>query len=173
MKKKNIFFLNSGEKINYYYSKNDNLLFLQKNLSYGKLRLPSFFFVLKKEKKIIFLFTMFKFMKTMLNLILSYYKKSFKFFFFRLRLRGLGYKIKKFAKKFYRFFFGINHYFYLNVPYDIVVKRRRRTLLVFSLNLQKLNDFFTHLLLVKKLDLYERANSFIVAKKILFLKKRK
>jgi hypothetical protein len=36
-----------------------------------------------------------------------------------------------------------------------------------------LNDLFAKLLKIKKMDFYERANTFIVPRKILYIKKRK
>jgi hypothetical protein len=135
-----------------------------------KIYMPSFFFF-NNENKFIFLNK--KKYLNILKYLLYFFNKCLKFYFFRLRLRGLGYKLEKFSLKLYRFFFAYNHYFYFHVPKDIFVKNRKRTLIMFSNNLAKINDIFHHLLLLKKLDLYERNNSFIVSKQIKFFKKRK
>lgn len=156
--------------IKYNFNKNLNLILMHTKSIYMKIYMPCFFFS-NNQNKFIFLDKN-KFLN-ILKYLLYFFNKCLKFFFFRLRLRGLGYKLEKFSLKLYRFFFAYNHYFYFHVPKDIFVKNRKRTLIMFSNNLAKINDIFHHLLLLKKLDLYERNNSFIVSKQIKFFKKRK
>jgi hypothetical protein len=155
------------------FDKNENLIYLFTKVSCIKIFLPSFYFYLISHNNINFIYlkrvSYFNVLRHLLNNFGTYNK----FFFFRIRLRGLGYKLEKYATKLYRFFFAYNHYFYFHVPTDIFIKNRKRTLLAFSNSKSKLNDVFSHLLLLKKLDLYERNNSFIVSKQIKFFKKRK
>jgi len=96
-----------------------------------------------------------------------------KFFFFKLRLKGLGYIIKKVTSRFLRFFFAKNHFFHFYVPYVFYIKVRRRNIFIFSYHKVLLNDLFHHFMLLKKIDLYEKTKSFVSINKILFLKKRK
>jgi len=81
------------------------------------------------------------------------------------------FKINKKLLKF--FFFAKNHFYYFNIPLYNYVKIRRRNFFVISFNKMLLNQLFHHFMLLKKLDLYEKTNSFISKNKILFLKKRK
>lgn len=153
----------------YFIFKNSNLIIFKNVLGYIKYYMPSFYFF--KNNRFIFLKK--EFFKTFINNFFYFYNRFCRFYFFKLRLRGLGYRIKKITKKLYRFFFAFNHYFYFHVSKDIFFRHRRRNLIVFSHNIMKLNDVFSHLLLLKKLDLYERNNTFIISRKIIFFKKRK
>jgi len=155
------------------FSKHKNILYLYNKYSIIKIFLPSFYFYKNDGKHFNFIYLNKFFFTNITRQLLNYFSIYAKFYFFKLRLRGLGYKLKKYAIKLYRFFFAYNHYFYFHVPKDIFVKNRKRTLLVFGNNKAKLNDIFSHLLLLKKLDLYDRNNSFIVSRQIKFFKKRK
>jgi hypothetical protein len=89
-------------------------------------------------------------------------------------LRGLGYRIKRVSRKIYRFFFAFNHFFYLYVPVNVYIWVKKRYMLAISNNKYKLNNLFHHLLLLKNLDfIKKRTDSFIVPKKIVFIKKLK
>jgi hypothetical protein len=168
-RKKNFLVLNSK----LIFLKMQNILFLKNILGYIKIYMFSKYFYKNLKNNISFLFTNRKIYNNFLNNFYNFFNKFFRFFFFRLKLRGLGYRIKKITKKLYRFFFAFNHYFYFHISKDIFFKHRRRNLIVFSNNLIKLNDIFSHLLLLKKIDFYERNNTFVISKKILFFKKRK
>jgi len=85
----------------------------------------------------------------------------------------LGYRMFKINKKIVKIFFAKNHFYYFNIPLYNYVKIRRRNFFVISFNKMLLNQLFHHFMLLKKLDLYEKTNSFISKNKILFLKKRK
>ena len=136
-----------------------------------KLTMPShYFFRLGKNE---FIFTKKGKFKKVLTHLVGCLVNYHKYYYVKLKLKGLGYKIEKITKNFYKFFFAYNHYFYFHVPQDILIKSRKRTLIMFSNNLAKLNDIYTQLLKLKKLDLYERNNSFIAVRKIKFFKKRK
>jgi len=168
-RKKN--FLISNTKL--LFLKMKNVLFLKNILGYVKIYMFSKYFYNNSKNKNTFLFVNKKAYNNFLNNFYNFFNRFFRFFFFRLKLRGLGYRIKKITKKLYRFFFAFNHYFYFHISKDIFFKHRRRNLIVFSNNLVKLNDIFSHLLLLKKLDFYERNNTFVISKKIFFFKKRK
>ena len=72
-----------------------------------------------------------------------------------------------------KFFFARNHFYYFNIPIYTFIKIRRRNFFVISFNKILLNQLFHHFILLKKLYLYEKTNSFVSKNKILFLKKRK
>jgi len=171
LKQKNYLYkLDNSELV---FNKNSNIVYIFSKVSILKIFLPSVYFHKIVSKKLSLVYLNKFFFVSIFRHIINYCSLYTRLFFFRLRLRGLGYKLKRYASKLYRFFFAYNHYFYFHVPADIVVKNRKRTLLVFSNNKAKLNDIFSHLLLLKKLDLYERNNSFIVSRQIKFFKKRK
>jgi hypothetical protein len=168
---KNYYYKTSN--ITFKFERNNNILYLFNKISYVKVFLPSIYFYSTNKLNINFIYLNKITFISVLKQLLTFFNVVTKFYFFRIRLRGLGYKIKKYAPKLYRFFFAYNHYFYFHVPLDIFIKRRRRTLIFFCHNKAKLNDIFSHLILLKKLDLYERNNTFIVSRQIKFFKKRK
>ena len=90
-----------------------------------------------------------------------------------MRLKGLGYRMFRINKNMLKFFFAKNHYYYFYIPNYSYIKIRRRNFFVISFNKMLLNQLYHHFMLLKKLDLYEKTNSFISKNKILFIKKRK
>src|SRR5271156_6332523 len=105
--------------------------------------------------------------------ISMFYKKVVHLFFFRLKLRGLGYEIVKSSRYMYRFFFAKNHFYYFHIPVGIFFKCKFRNFFFLSFNKAYLNDIFSNLLKLKKLDFYEKSNSFFVKNRVIYLKKRK
>jgi hypothetical protein len=103
----------------------------------------------------------------------SFKKILFKIFYFRIALRGLGYRIKRITKRFYLFFFAVKHYFYFYIPLDVFIRLKGRRFYLLSFNKLKLNTIFTQLLYLKKMDFYERTKAFFSKNKIFFLKKLK
>jgi len=108
-----------------------------------------------------------------LKFFFKFYSFTFKLYFFRLRLKGLGYRLFRINKSLLKFFFAKNHFYYFHIPIYTYIKIRRRNFFVISFNKILLNQLFHHFMLLKKLDLYEKTNSFISKNKILFIKKRK
>ena len=157
----------------FFYFKNNNDFYFKNILGFLKNSMLSSFYIKNNNNNNYLLFIKKKIYNNFINNFFLFFNKFYKFFFLKLRLRGLGYRIKKISKKLYRFFFAFNHYFYFHVSKEIFFKHRRRNLIIFSNNLSKLNDIFSHLLMLKKLDFYERNNTFVISKKILFFKKRK
>ena len=135
--------------------------------------LPFFFYIKKINNGFSFLFNSKYLYKTFLSNILNVFFKYRVVYYFRLRLKGLGFKIRKYMKDLYRFFFGLKHFFYLYVPIGLIFKLRRRKFIVLSDDLVKLNNFFNQLLFLKKMDFYEKNNTFIRPSKIMYIKKRK
>jgi hypothetical protein len=64
-----------------------------------------------------------------------------------------------------------NHFFYLYTPINVYIWNKKRNFLLLSIDNNKLNNLFFQLLLLKKIDFFERTNTFIIPKKILFIKK--
>src|SRR5215475_3005083 len=104
------------KNIKYFFNVKSNYIIFYTKIIYMRIYMPSFFFYLKNEKKFIFLNKK-KFLN-ILKYLLYFFNKCLNFFFFKLKLRGLGYKLEKFSSKLYRFFFAYNHYFYFHVSKD-------------------------------------------------------
>lgn len=156
-----------------YFDKVNNLLYFYNNYLKSKIYLPNFY--LNKNLYFIF-FDKYKFI-SFLKIFLNKIKYLNKFYFFRLKLKGLGYKIFIVNKNLVKFFFGDKCYTYLHLPLDIYAyrhrKKRRRRIVFFSMNYEKLNDFFKYVINTKKIDYYERNNIFLEKNKIIYFKKIK
>ena len=163
------FFLDGG--LDLFYSKPTNKMFLRHKYGTGILYMPNYFFMKPNTFSFLFLdkYAFFTFWKQLFNL----YSILRRVFFFRLKLKGLGYRIRKTTRRLYRFFFAFRHFYYLHLPHGIFAKHKKRLIVFFSNNKQKLNDIFAHLLLLKKMDFYSKTKSFIIPNKVLFIKKKK
>ena len=161
------------EDIKFFLINFDNLIIKGK---FGKIFINlNLYGFLKIENMLKFSFLFIN--KVLYSNFLKYFFKLYSFllklYFFRLRLKGLGYRMFKINKNLLKFFFAKNHYYYFNIPKYSYVKIRRRNFFIISFNKMLLNQLFHHFMLLKKLDLYEKTNSFISKNKILFVKKRK
>ncbi len=148
-----------------------NLLLLKSKMGLIFLNLPNYYFFFSNENLIKFIFlNKYKFY-SFFKQIFFFYSLFFKIFFFRIKLKGLGYRIKKINKKLLKIFMAYNHFFYFYIPDNIFFWRKKRKLLIISFDKIKLNNLFYQLLILKKMDFYEKTKAFIVPKKILFIKK--
>ena len=152
----------------------NNVLYINTRFGPRKFFMPNYFFFKNEEHGIRLIFNDYNKYNLVFRQLVRIFAHSFRIFFFKLKLRGLGYKvISGLRRKVIKFFFAYNHFFYLHVPKDIFFKKIKRKFFFYSNNLSILNDIFAKLLKIKKMDFYERANTFIVPRKILYIKKRK
>jgi len=161
------------EDIKFFLINYENLLIKGK---FGKININLYlygFIKFESELKFSFLFVNKILYSSFIKYFFKLYSFNLKLYFFRLRLKGLGYRMFKINKNLLKFFFAKNHFYYFNIPIYSYVKIRRRNFFIVSFNKMLLNQLFFHFMLLKKLDLYEKTKSFVSKNKILFLKKRK
>lgn len=105
------------------------------------------------------------FLKNLLNSLnsLSY------IFFFKLHLKGLGYRIRRISKNLYKFFFIYTNFFYLHLPSSVLLKIKRRRLVFFGFNLNVLRTVLVNLLLLNKMFVYT-IRGFLFPRQIILLK---
>jgi hypothetical protein len=94
-------------------------------------KLPSRFFI-KPENGFSISFFSFHFFKNFVNSFIALQRKLFFYYFFRFKLKGLGYRIKRISKYLYRFFVISVNYFYLHLPKTILLKYKKRKLFLLS-----------------------------------------
>jgi ribosomal protein L6P/L9E len=90
-------------------------------------------------------------------------------YFLRLRLKGLGYRIKRFTSHFYRFYFTRTNYIYFHLPQTLIFKRRKKKIILLSTNYHLVRLVFAHLMLLHKVGPYNR-RGFTYPRQIIFLK---
>lgn len=167
MLKKKLIILSKNFDI--FFSHINNLLFIKGILGILVIKMPSFFFFLKKENFLSFVFLNRFFFISIFKHFSYLYKRLYFFNFVKLKIRGLGYRILKVCNSLFRFFFGHTNFFYLHVPQDIIIKSRKRRLLLLSNNLSALKMVLAHMLLLKKLSVY-RIRGLVYPKQIIVLK---
>src|SRR5437868_8762142 len=152
----------------------NNILYLNNKFINKNFNIINFFFLKNENKGIKLIFDNRNKYNLVFRQLVRIFSHSYRVFFFKLKLRGLGYTVvARVNRKIVKFFFAYNHFFYLHVPKNIFFKRIKRKFFFYSNNLPLLNDLFAKLLKIKKMDFYERSNTFIVPRKILYMKKRK
>jgi hypothetical protein len=159
--------------IDIFYDKLRNKLFIYGKYGFVSFFLPSLFFLKTERNKLLFLFVNKFFYFSFFRHFLYFLKRVIWIFFFKLKLKGLGFRVFQVSRFFWEFFFRKNLRYFFYPPKGIYIKRKNRDILFLSNNKQLLNNIFSNLLFLKKMDFYERTKTFIVKSKILYLKKRK
>lgn len=108
--------------INFIYNK----IIICVNNSFILFKLPAYFFYKNNvlSENIIFLkkFHYITFIKHLFN----FYNSFFCFYYYTLKLKGLGYRIFQVTKNLLKIFFNRSNFFYLHIPSSILLKYRTR-----------------------------------------------
>lgn len=153
----------------FYFSNVNSCLYLRGLFGLLIVRLPSFYFIKKNFLSVSLMFLNRFFFISVYRHLRYLYKRLFNFSFVRLRLKGLGYRVRRITKFFYRFFFNFTNFFYLHVPSTFIVSIKKKRLLLISFDLSLLHKVLAHLLLLKKLSVY-RIRGLVYPRQIVFLK---
>ena len=97
------------------------------------------------------------------------YTTLYNFYFFKLQMKGLGFRIRRISKRLYKFFFICVNFFYLYIPKQSFLKIKGRKLFFTSSNLCQLRLLIVHLLLLKQLSVY-RTRGFVYPRQIFIMK---
>lgn len=83
------------------------------------------------------------------------FKKIFSdLFLFKLRIRGLGYRLRSISDFFHYVFFNYTNYFYIYNPLDILIKTYRKRMILISFFWDKLRLLICHILLLQEIGPY-------------------
>lgn len=129
--------------------------------------MPSFFFVRAQDQGLSLAFPKSFFFKSFLWQF--FFRLDHTYFFLRLKVRGLGYRIKSITPVFFRFFIGTTNLYFFHAPSDMYVRVRRRRMLLVSKNVHLIHLVFSHLLLLKKIIPYKLRGVFY-PKQLILLK---
>lgn len=144
-----------NKSLNITFLKNKNIFLLSDFLGLAFFYLPSFFFYLKSSNKISFIFLNYFFFKSFISHFFYKYT-SLKFLYVsRLKMKGLGYVIRKITDKLFSFCFFYINFFYLYVPSNIIPRSYRKKIIFISNNLETLNMLLKNILLLKKIGPYK------------------
>jgi hypothetical protein len=165
--KKNTYIL--LENFIFFYFRGLSVLLLIGNNGYFILKLPKFFLEKLEKNLISFIFLNKYHFISFLSIFKTFYNRLFFYYFFRLKLRGLGFRVKRMCKNLYRFYFINVNYIYLHVPLSIMVKQKKRKLFFLSKDFNVLQVMICHLLLIKAVTAYKRTG-LIYPKMIIMMK---
>lgn len=84
--------------------------------------------------------------KSFYRRLLTYSGSFHRFFFFKLRMRGLGYRIRRLAPLLYRFYFTKTNYIHLHLPLSVFLYLRKRRLFLVSRRRDLLHKLVKHIL---------------------------
>lgn len=141
---------------NIYFSYKKSLLFFKGFYGIIILKLPSYYFYNNFKDNAVFSFIFLKrfFFLSLVKLFFVFYNRLFKIYFIRLRIRGLGYRIRKISSNLYYFFFNYTNMFYLHIPHNILIKWYKKRIILVSNDFFLLKLLFSHILLLKKIGPY-------------------
>lgn len=159
------------------FLKNYNKILIKENFLVLRLFLVNYYFVklLNNVNNLSFIFLNFKkFFSFFIN-FLNIYNNLNKLYFFRLKLKGLGFVLKRYSKFLFSFLMAVNHFYYCFIPDNFLIKKKKKHIICISLDLSKLNLFFWNLLFIKKHNVYVRTkklNGFVKTNFIRFVRKK-
>lgn len=152
--KKNKYIFDSS--IDFYYSFKLSCLFIKGNNGFVKIFMPSYYFYKLDESSFSFLFLNNFYFKSFLSHLSTFSKRLSFFYFLKLKIRGLGFRIRFVSKSLCFFFFNYTNNYYFHVPSDLIVKIYKKRIFLFSYNWSRLRLIFVHFLFLKKLGPYRR-----------------
>jgi hypothetical protein len=148
---------------------NYNIITLIVGFRFFIFKLPSIFFFKANDNNYKFLFlNKFKYIAFLKHLF-NFYNKFFCFYYFNLKLKGLGYRVFQLSKNLIKIFFNRSNFFYLHIPKCILLKYRTRRFFFLSTDFNILKVTILHLLLLKEFIIY-RLNGIYYTRQIILIK---
>lgn len=132
-------------------------------------KIPSIFFFKLEGKNYKFIFLNKFFFVSFLKHLFNFYNKLFMFYYFRLKLKGLGYRIFNITKHLIQIYYNRSNFFYVHIPLCILLKNRTRRLFFISSSNEILSVTIIGILLLKEFVVY-RQHGVYYPRTILLLK---
>lgn len=145
------------KSLNFRFLKHLGLFIIISSKGYFVLKMPKIFF-LKNDSTSIYSFVFLNnyHFQSFIKLFNVFYRRLFLFYFFRLKLRGMGFRIKRLCSKLYRFYFIRVNFMYLHVPREILIKLKKRKIFIVSCDFSVLQTLINKMLLIKAVTAYRR-----------------
>lgn len=160
-----------SKNINIYLVSKKSLILIQSDLGIISIKLPSYYFFINKLNIISFIFlNRFFFISFIKHFFYNYDKLSI-IYFIRVKIKGLGYRIRKISNDLYYFFFNYTNMFYFYIPNNILIKWYKKRIILLSNDFNILKILFSHILLLKKIGPY-RLRGLRYPRQIILLKKK-
>lgn len=155
----------------YYINFESNMILIIVNFRFFIFKIPPIFFYKLDgiNNKLKFIFLKKKFYVGFLRHLFNFYGKLFLFYYFNLKLKGLGYRIMNVAKNLIKIFFNRNNFFYMHIPSCVLLKNRTRKLFFISTCNETLSVIIIGILYLKEFIIY-RQHGLYYPRQILLIK---
>jgi len=161
---------NLNKNIEIFFNSNKSIINIRGLYGIFIYKMPSYYFYKLYNNTIKFIFIN-KFMYTsFIKHFITLYKKLSFLYSVRLRVKGLGYRIRKITNNLYYFFFNYTNMYYFYLPKNVLLKWYKKRLLLISNNLFLIKLLFSHMLLLKNIGPY-RLRGLRYPRQIIFIKK--
>ena|ERR1043165_5584637 len=123
------YLLNSYKLLtNFYYFLNlsYSTIIVYLNTRFFIFKLPFRFFFKEKKNSTDFIFLSRFHYKTFIKHLFNFYDKLFTFYYFHLKLKGLGYRVFRISKFLIKIFLNRSNFFYLHISFKVLLKYRTR-----------------------------------------------
>jgi len=113
---------NFKRNINLFFSEKKSLLYLKGLYGHVVIKMPNYYYLKNDKKKLDILYNNKLIFTNLIKNINVFYNKIMYIYSIRLKLRGLGFKIRRVSKNLYYFFFNYINMFYFYIPENILIK---------------------------------------------------
>jgi len=145
-----------SRKLSIFFSLGSGLIYIKGHLGFFviKMRFP-FFFKNENNNSFSILFVHYFSYKNLCKTFTNFYIKFFSYYHFRLKLKGLGFRVVRMGKNLYKFFFTQINFIYVHVPSCVILRTKGRRLIFFSAHYNILRLLIVNMLLLKNLVIYK------------------
>lgn len=124
---------NLSNNINFCYSTKLSCFFFKNMSGIFVLRLPSFYFFSKMSlNKLVFIFLNKFFFKSFIKHLFCLSNRLSIAYFVKLRIRGLGFRMRSISDVMYYFFFNYTNYYYFFSPKTLLIRVYKKRMLLIS-----------------------------------------
>lgn len=146
---------NLKKEIDLFFSIKKSLLYIKGLYSYIIIKMPNYYYYIKENNNMKILYNKKMLFTAIIKNIFILYDKLLFLYSVRLKLRGLGFRIRKVSKNLYYFFFNYINMYYFYVPKNLLIKWYKKRLLLISNDFKLLKLIFAQILLLKKIGVYK------------------
>ena len=157
------------KSFDYHFIKTNSLILLKNGIKIIPLYLPSYFFYKLEKYSESFLFCTYFFYKFFTSHFFLSYSNLLNIYYLKIKIKGLGYRIKKITNQLYKFYFNMPNFFYFHVPKSIIFKIKGKKLFFLGMDFCQLRIILVNFFLLKKLIPY-RVRGIYYPRQILVLK---
>lgn len=154
---------------NYFLDLSYSTIMVALNTRYFVFKLPFLFFYKQDGASSNFIFLSRFHYVTFLKHLFNFYDKLSSFYYFNLKLKGLGYRVFRISKFLIKIFLNRSNFFYMHISSKVLLKYRTRRFFFISTDLGTLKVLIINLLLLKEFIIY-RVNGIYYPRQILLIK---